>query len=145
MRKVFGIIPTILAVGMLVATATLGGCAQLQTAASEAKTLYEKVVGIYSDAPKTVYVLETGYTAVQSAAVAFKNTQCKSVTDLGGKCATIVPKLRELNARALAAIKPVEDYVRANPTLDVTSLITTAQNTVLLVSQEMTALGVPPV
>lgn len=120
------------------------GCAQMQQIETGAKTLYDKVVSIYSNAPKTVYVLESGYAAVQSAAVAFKQSQCQSVTGLNGKCAVIVPKLRQLDAQARAALKPVETFVRDNPTLDASSMITTAQKSIILISQEMTALGVPP-
>lgn len=128
----------------LMLVAALAGCATLAQTVNNAETLYGQVKIAYTGTPKTVYVLESGYTVIQTAAAMFKTTQCPSVTSLGGACATIVPKLRAYNKAALAVIAPVEAYVRANPSLNAISLIQTAEAEILTISQEMTALGVQP-
>lgn len=127
---------------MLAGVLALAGCAQLQSIETGAESLYAKVKAYYDSAPKTLYALESGYTIVQTAAAAFKTTECPSVTSLAGKCATIVPQLRAINHKVLDTIKPIEAYVRANPTLDTKSMIQTAEDAVTLAAKEMSALGV---
>lgn len=120
----------------------LAACSTISKFETQVQTLYQKLQLAWKGAPKTIYTLESGYTILQTAAATFKATECPSVTSLGGKCATIVPKLRTYNARALTILRNAEDYVRSHPDLNNTNIIIAAEDAISQISKDMTALGV---
>jgi hypothetical protein len=72
-----------------------------------------------------VYALNGGFVIVQTAVATFKTTECANITD-HSFCATLIPKLRTLNASTEEAIKAAKDFVLANPNLDASALYNAA-------------------
>jgi hypothetical protein len=130
-----------LAAAIAVACLATAGCQQLQAVVSGAQTVYAKVQAYYQSAAKTVYAARGGYDIALAAAVQFKETQCPSVSS-HSFCATLIPQLRQADAKAKVAFDEAENFVRANPTLDASALINAAKQAALDFAQIETANGV---
>lgn len=126
-------------------TVPLSGCVSLGEAFSvigAAQTVYSQVTTYYKGAPKAVFALRGGYDIALGAAATFKTTFCPKVTS-HAYCPKIIPLLRSANHRALTALDTAENFVRQNPTLDPSSLITAAQTAIKAFAKVETDNGVP--
>lgn len=135
----------LLAVAAISLAVALSGCTTLQQVVNDigvAKTVYAEVKGVYTGAPKTLFVARAGYDVALTAAAHFKTATCPAVSS-HAYCATLIPELRDANHKTLAAFDEAEQFVRTHPTLDATSFITAAETAATAFAKLETDNGVP--
>ena len=76
----------------------------------------------------TLAAVEASYGAALSVAVGYRDACAKRL--IPPDCRTIVPKVQSYGAQAQSAVLVARRFVKNNPTIDATAVLTTAQDAV---------------